>query len=207
VSNWHARSLVAVLAAVLAAIAWVTSAFAATSWTVRPGGPISMKSGTYTLKDTLTGTTIICASSSLSGTIKSGSGHSGTGIGSIATVSISYCGNLGMYTLTPGDLPWHLNTKSYNPATGVVTGSLSHIHLTLAAPNCHAGIDGTSGGASDGIVTFTYANSTAKLKALTTGGNLHFYNVHGCAGLVRNSDPATVSATFPVAPKQAITSP
>jgi hypothetical protein len=56
-------------------------------------------------------------------------------------------------------------------------------------------------------VKFSYTDSTAKLKALTTSGNLHFHNVNGCAGLVRNNDPATLSATFATSPKQAITSP
>lgn len=48
---------------------------------------------------------------------------------------------------------------------------------------------------------------TGHLKLLTTGGNLHFYRVRGCAGLLGSGDPATLSATFAVSPKQAITSP
>jgi hypothetical protein len=45
------------------------------------------------------------------------------------------------------------------------------------------------------------------LKPLATGGNLHFYSVSGCLGLFINGDPVTLSATFTVSPKQAITSP
>lgn len=206
-SKWHAPTLAAVLAAVLVAITGVTSAFAATTWTVRPGGTISLTSGLFTVTDVPTGAMIVCASSSLSGTLPSGSGHPGTGIGSLTAGRIRYCGNLGMFTLTAGDLPWHLNFTSYNATARTVTGSISHLHIGVFKPDCHALVDGTSGTAGDGIVRFTYTNSTAKLKALTTGGNLHFYNVQGCAGLFRNSDPATVSATFPVSPKQVITSP
>ena len=42
---------------------------------------------------------------------------------------------------------------------------------------------------------------------LTTGGNLHAYNVSGCAGILSNGDPVTISATFTLSPKQTITSP
>ena len=206
-SKRHARSLVAFLAAALAAIVGVTSASAATTWTVRPGGTISLTSGLFTVKDIPTGSMILCVSSALSGSLKSGSGHSGTGIGSITTVSIHYCGNLGMFTLTPGDLPWRLNFTSYNATTRTVTGSISHIHVNISNPGCSAAVDGTSGTAGNGTVKFTYTDGTAKLKVLTAGGNLHFRNVSGCAGVVRNGDPATLSATFTVSPKQVITSP
>lgn len=206
-SKRHARSLIAVLAAALTATAGVTSAFAATTWTVRPGGTISATSGLFTLKDVPTGSTITCVSSTLSGTLKSGSGHPGSGIGSIATVRIRNCGNLGMFTLTPGNLPWRLNFTSYNATTRTATGSISHVHVNISTPACSAAVGGIIGTPGNGTVKFTYTDSTGKLKVLTTGGNLHFRNVNGCAGLVRNGDPATLSATFAVSPRQAITSP
>ena len=205
----HARSLAAVLAAAFVAITGVTSAFAATTWTVRPGGAISLTSGVFSVKDPPTGTVISCVSSSVSGTLGSGSGQPGTGIGSIMAAGFMTCfgpGPLG-WTFTAGELPWRLNFTSYNAATRTVTGSVSHIHIGISGSACRAVVDGTSGTAGDGIVRFSYANGTATLKALTTGGNLHFYNIRGCAGLFRNSDPATVSAAFAVRPRQAITSP
>jgi hypothetical protein len=92
----------------------------------------------------------------------------------------------------------------------VVTGHVGHVRFHLNAVSgpvgCHAVIDGTSGTASDGIVEFTYTDRTAVLKTLTTGGNLHHYNVSGCDGLFRNGAPVTLSAAFTVSPKQAITS-
>ena len=43
---------------------------------------------------------------------------------------------------------------------------------------------------------------------LTTGGNLHVWNVSsGCAGLINSGDPTTFSGTYTVTPKQTITSP
>ena len=51
------------------------------------------------------------------------------------------------------------------------------------------------------------ADSAAVLTTLTTGGNLHVYDVTGCAGLFNDNDPLTISGTFPMSPKQAIISP
>ena len=206
-SRQHARGLAAFLAAALAVVAGVTGASAATTWTVRPGGTISLTSGLFTVKDVPTGSTLICASSALGGSLQSGGGHPGTGIGAIRTVGIHECGNLGMFTLTPGDLPWHVNFTSYDATTRTVTGSIGHVHVHVSGAQCSAVVDGTSDTAGNGIVKFTYTDSTATLKVLTTGGNLHYYNVNGCAGLVRNGDPATLSTKFAVGPKQAITSP
>lgn len=209
VSKRCARILFAIAAAVLAAVLGVTSALAATTWTVRPGGSISLKSATLVLTDAKTHSNIVCASSRLSGRLKSGSGLSGSGIGSITAGSFTTCNNsLGpTFTLTMTDLPWPVNFTSYNASKGVATGSFSHIQIKVMGPSCAAVIDGTSGTASDGIVKLTYTSSTAKLKPLATGGNLHFYNVSGCYGLLINGDPVTLSATFTVSPKQAITSP
>ena len=69
-------------------------------------------------------------------------------------------------------------------------------------------IDGTSAAVSDGTATFRYTDSTGRLRVLTTGGNLHIYDVsEGCLGLWNDGDTATLSTTYAVSPKQAITSP
>jgi hypothetical protein len=55
---------------------------------------------------------------------------------------------------------------------------------------------------------FRYGDGAGRLKVLTAGGNLHRYDVSsGCLGLVNSGDPGTLSVTYPVSPKQAITSP
>jgi hypothetical protein len=201
--------LATVAAAVLVAMLGVTTASGATTWTVRPGGPVSMKSGRFTLTDTTTGAALSCRSSALSGTLKGGSGLPGSGIGSISTVGFTQCitPNGPGFTLQVRGLPWHLNFSSYSAATGVAAGSLSHVKIKLVVPDCTAVIDGTSGSASDGIANVSYTNSTGVLQARTTGGNLHFYNVRGCAGLIRTGDSAAISAKFSVSPRQVITSP
>lgn len=200
--------LFAVPVAMLAAVLGATTVLAAVTWTVRPGGPVSMKSGKLILTDTATGAALTCPSTALSGTLKSGSGLPGTGIGSVTAASIALCGSLGSFTVTVTGLPWHVNLTSYNATNRVVTGRLSHVQLHLKgnAFSCHAVIDGTAATADDGIVKFSYADGTGRLKLLTTGGDLHFY-VRSCAGLIVSGDPATLSATFTMSPAQTITSP
>jgi hypothetical protein len=101
-----------------------------------------------------------------------------------------------------------VNLSSYNTATGVVTGAVSHLQIMLSANGCTAVIDGKSGTASDGWVPFTYTDSTGQLTVLATSGNLHVWNVSpGCLGLVNSGDRATLGGAFTVSPKQAITSP
>jgi hypothetical protein len=53
-----------------------------------------------------------------------------------------------------------------------------------------------------GVVVLTAA------AALTAGGgNLHWYHVHRCAGIINNGDAATISASYAISPRQVITSP
>ena len=208
-SKRRARSLLAFPIAVLTALLGVTTVLAATTWTVRPGGPVSMKSGRFILTDTATGAALTCPPSALSGTLKSGSGLPGAGIGSITAVHSIFCPTpLGpSYTLRARDLPWRLNMFSYNATTGVGTGSLSHLQIAFSGTACTAVIDGTSSAASDGMVKVRYTNSTGRLRTRTTGGNLHFYNVRGCAGFFNSGDSATISAIYTMSPVQAITRP
>ena len=184
-------------------------AFAATTWTVSPGGAVMAKSGTTTLKDTTNGNFQTCKSSSTSATLKTGSGLQGTGLGSITALSFKTCtGPLGVtFTVTSNDLPWHLNAVSYDSSTGVTTGTITHIDATLSGPSCSADVDGTSADSHTGKVKVHYTNSTGKLKVLTTGGNLHFYDVIGCGflGGINNGDAFTFNPTYTVTPKQTIT--
>jgi hypothetical protein len=218
-SNRYARILAAGGAAALVAALGVPAALAAPTlktWTVAPGGSAQATSGKITLEDTTTGSELPCSSSTASGTLKSGSGLAGTGIGKITSVTFKGPGSGGacagpgglLFTLRAGGLPWHVNLFSYGAAKGVARGTLTHIHLTMSGNGCTAMIDGTATTADDGRVTFGYTDSTGQLKLLTTNSTLHFYDVSaGCLGLVNSGDPATLSTIYPVSPKQAITSP
>jgi hypothetical protein len=193
---------VAVVATV--AVLGAGPAFAAT-WTVTPGGSVSGSAGTTTLKDSTTGTTISCSSSTATGTLKSGSGLTNP-IGSIAGISFSNCtGPLGLAFTASVTGPLPLNANSYS--SGVTSGTITHIHGTVSSSGCSAVIDGTSGTADNGTVNATFTNSTSQLKVLTTGSTLHIYNVSGCFGLISNGDGATFSGTYNITPKQTVTSP
>jgi len=219
-SNRHARILiaggapvlVAALGAALVAALGVTTAWAAattTTWTIQPGGAIKATSTRFTFTDTTTGTVTVCRSSAASGTLKSGTGLPGSHAGSLSAVSILTCSGAAgpQYTLQPGGLPWHVNFSSYNAAKGVAKGTVSHLHIAVNGTGCTATIDGTGATADDGQVAFKYTDSSGQLKVLTTGGDLHFYDVTGCLGIFDSGDPATLSAAYTVTPKQAITSP
>jgi hypothetical protein len=180
-----------------------TAAVAAGTWSVSPGGTVAAHASTTVLKDTKTGTTVTCTSSSLDGTLKSGSGLSGSQIGSITGGAVSNCGGPeGLVIIVKLlDLPWHFNLKSYS--AGVSHGTISHIEISVSTTDCSFVVDGTAGGASDGIVDFTYTNSTHKLQ--TSGGDLHIYDVSGCFGLVGDGDPAEITADYTLSPAQTIT--
>jgi hypothetical protein len=198
------------VAAALAIGLSAASAVAATTWTVKPGSVINAKSGTTILKDTTTGTTLTCTSSAANTTLRSGSGLPGTAIGSVTAISFTGCtGPLHLaFTVTASALPWHINAASFNSATGTTTGTLTGIHASMSGAGCTAVVDGTSATAHNGTVTITYTNSTHTLKVLTTGGNLHIYNVSsGCAGAIHSGDRATQSAAYAISPAQTITSP
>ena len=179
----------------------------ATTWTVRPGGSITAAATKATLTDTTTGVPLRCSPARMSGTLKTGSGLPGTGVGAITTAAFQCAGPVGWPNLTTRGLPWRLTLVSYDAGTGVSRGTLGHLKFVLTGPACTAVVNGTNGTAADGVVAVRYANATGKLKILPGGGNLHWWHVSGCAGLVGNGDPATLSAAFAVSPPQTITSP
>jgi hypothetical protein len=197
--------------AVAAAIGLGTTAAMASNiaatWSVSPGGSFSF-SGSGQVKDATTGTVAKCTSIKLSGTLKSGHGLSGSGLGTIKTASFTGCTVATLaVTVTTHGLPWKENATSFNATTGVTTGNISGIDLVATAPGCSATLDGTGAGANNGKTKITYTNSTGKIKLLGTGGNLHSYAVSGCFGLVNNGDAQHASGTETVTPKQTITSP
>jgi hypothetical protein len=212
-SNRYARILAVGAAAVLVATLDGPAALAAvtaSTWTVQPGGAINATAGSLTLMDTKDGVSDTCVSLRMSGTLKAGSGLPGSGIGSIGKLAYNGCGHIGSPDLAFRSLPWHLNLASYDAATGVSRGTISHLKITFVAyPNisCHAVVNGTSSSTPDGMVAVTYASQTGTLTILRHGGTLHWHHIRGCAGLIRDGDTATLSATFTVSPHQDITSP
>jgi hypothetical protein len=195
----------AATAATIGVTAGVALAVAIT-FTITPGGAITAKAGTTTLTDTKTGSVLTCKSSSSSGTLKKGSGISGSDLGSITKLTFSGCtGPLGLtFTVADKHFPWTLGGTSYK--NGVTTGSISGIEAQLTGSGCSAFVAGTTA-TTPGKVNVTYSNSTGKLSVLTTGGTLHVWKVNGCAGLINSGDSTTFKGVYTVTPKQKITSP
>ena len=185
-----------------------TSALAATAttWSVHPGGAITGTAGTTVIKDTTSGTTATCTSAGLTGTLKSGTGLAGAGLGTVTSMSFNSCTAAGQtISISTGTVAFSLNALTYT--SGVTHGTISKIHISVSSSVCSFVIDGTSGTANNGHVKITYTNSTHKLKILAAGNNLHVYNVSGCFGLISNGDRGTITSTFAVSPAQTITSP
>jgi hypothetical protein len=199
-----ARLLIAA-GAVAMTIAAANSPGAATGWTVSPGGSFTGRAGATELADTTTGNAaIFCASSSSRGTLKSGSGLAGTGIGSIKAMSFQG----GCFTLTAGLLPWKINARTYQPTAGVTAGTITGVHLRFTDPTfCDFSADGTGAAAGNGTVRFRYVNGTGRLQILRTGSTLHIYSVKGCGGAFHDGDTAALSSISMITPVQTITGP
>ncbi len=199
----------AVAAVTLGLSAPPATAAASATWSISPGGTTTAKSGTVALKDTALGTALTCTSSSSSITLKKGHGLPGAGIGSLTKLSFTNCaGVLGIvYKVTFKALPYKLNALSYSARTGTTTGTITGIEAMISAVNCRATVDGTAAGQHNGKVAMTYVNSTHTLTVLTSGGNLHYYNVESCFGLMKSGDSASLSFASHLSPAQQITSP
>jgi hypothetical protein len=180
-----------------------TSALAATTWSVSPGGTISGKAGTTTVKDTTSNLTVTCTSSTLAGTLKKGTGLAGAGIGKVTSLNFSNCTVDGLtLNISSGTVAWKLNASSFS--SGVTHGTITGIHFAISSSACSAVIDGTGAATHNGKVKITYTNSTGKLKVLAAGDNLHVYKVNGCLGAISNGDAGTISGTYTLTPKQTI---
>ena len=179
----------------------------AITFSITPGGKITAKAGTTTLKDVNTGAVLSCTSSSSTATLKSGHGISGTNLGSITALSFSNCTGVGLtFTVANSGFPWTLQGTAFNATSGVTTGNITGIKSHLSGPGCSADVRGATA-TSTGKVKVTYTNSTHKLKVLPSGGTLHVFNVSGCAGLINNGDATQFTGTYVVSPAQKITSP
>lgn len=205
-----AASLTAVTALLVISPA-ITSSFAVTArtWTVTPGGNAVATSGVITLTDTKTGKAGTCTSSKVSGKLKAGSGLPGNAIGAVTAAAFRTCTGPASvpFAVTASDLPWHVNLSSYDPATGVVRGTVSHIRVIVSGNSCSAVVNGTNTTTADGVVSAAYTDGAGSLKFLAAGGNLHFWHVKGCAPLLNSGDPATFTAVYTITPRQVITSP
>jgi hypothetical protein len=180
-----------------------------TTWTVTPGGPITLTSSSVVLRDNATGAALSCTGSSGSGGLNGGTSPNSI-LGTITALSFSGCtGPQGQaFTITMNRLPFYIGAKTYNATTGLTSGIIYRVGGELSGPGCTASLEGP-----DAIHTarprFTYRNSSGKLKLPGTGA-VQITNVTGCAGLFNSGatpDPASLIGAYTVSPRQTITSP
>jgi hypothetical protein len=201
----HAR-IAAILLTGTAVLALASSATplatASSTWTVTPGGSSTGTTNSFGLADGGTGGGITCPDDGAFVWHHPGPNPSG-----FLTGLILACTGPQRPDLHPAANACLGGERHLLAGTGVTIRTITGIHATVSGTGCNATVDGTSPGADNGQVSYTYTNSTGKLAIVTTGGNLHVYNVSGCTGLFRSGDTATFSASYTLSPKQTITSP
>jgi hypothetical protein len=204
------KALVMSAAAASVIVLAAAPALAAT-WTVKPGGSFTGTATKAVVTDSTKGLSVTCTGATATGSLKSGSGLVGTGIGTVTSLAFSGCavGSITVSVTLTGTMP--LNATAYNSTKKVATIFITKIHgsFTVSAISCSATIDGTGATAHNGKVKTKFSNGTDTLKALATGGNLHLYNVSsGCSAAgVANGDAVNWTAGYKLSPKQTITSP
>jgi hypothetical protein len=173
------------------------------SWTVSPGGVVDATAGVTVLTDVNTGVQLTCDSSSLTdATLVTGATGSPAQLGTLPAGSVGFQNCSGPFGLTfdvthVGD--WALNGVTYDPATGVTTGTLTGIQANLSGFACSASVTGSVDG--------TYNNATGVLTVLPNP-TLTIASVDpndNCFGLINTGDSATFDGAYTVAPGQTIT--
>src|ERR1700730_5731629 len=102
-------------------------------------------------------------------------------------------------------IPDKTGTRAGNPLPTICNSSIK------ATLKTGSGLSGSVGCITS--ATFTNCrwvlgvNKTRELTFPGSGGNLHYYQDNGCAGLVASGDQANLHATYTVSPAQEITSP
>lgn len=170
---------------------------ATATWTIHPGGSFSGTASDPVLKDLNTGSTFTCATVTLPGTFRSGTGQANP-IGKITDDTWTGCTGPGgvRIGMTDGNsVPWHMNAYTYTASTGKTHGTMS-IGVGPANGACTAGFIGA--------VNWAYTNSTHVLKIT---GRLDVKVAICPVGWVKPGDEVTVTASAPISPAMTITSP
>jgi len=194
----------------LAVGTFAATATTATTWTIKPGKAVTGTAGKTLVTDTKTGIQMTCTSSSVGGTLKSGTGRTNP-LGKITAAAYNSCTVIGVgagiTTSASSTNPWVLRGRTY--ASGVTHGSIRNVatsfSITCPLGTCTGNVAGANA-TTPGQVAVTYKNVNGSL--IMGGGNLHAWNVTGqCLGDINTGDPITVVGTYILSPRQTITSP
>jgi hypothetical protein len=172
------------------------------SWTVSPGGTINATAGTTVLTDQNTQVQLTCDSSSVTnGTLETSGTGSPAQLGTLPEGSVGFQNCSGPFGLTfdvthIGD--WALNGATFDPDTGITTGTLTNITANLSGFACNATVTGT--------VNVTYDNNSGVLTVLPDP-TLTVSSVdpaNDCFGLIATGDTSTFDGAYTVSPSQTI---
>ena len=207
-----------------------TSAAAATgTWTVSPGGswtaPLS-GGATFVIQDGVTGTTVTCVSSVLTGTFTAGSGQSGN-LGPVTSVSPGTCTGPGgsAYTVATNASsadPWLVAAVAYTASSGVTNGDLAiasasgtGVAITLTGPGCTVVLGGTT--TLHAYLIFDYQNGNGRLAIpyhtyrptirIVSSTCSSWHATDGARVYTSPVFPGSLPGGFALSPSQTITSP
>lgn len=181
--NTLARRAAVVLAAGTAALGMTVSSASAgvqAPWTVTPSGPYSATASSPTLSVPLA--TLICTSSTATGSLTSGTAPV---IGTIGTITFTGCNLAGLsFTVTMNVTPWTINGLS--KSGDIVTGNVSNVSAKISGIGCTATFAGTVNGSYNNTTWILGLNGTGTLKA--TAAN--------CLGLINVNDAAAFTGNY-----------
>jgi hypothetical protein len=197
-----------VMSAATAAVVGLAAApaFAASNWSVSPGGATAGKASSATINDVTASQSLTCTGSATKGTLKTGKGLSGKGIGTVTSISFKGCMVLGQSVSATIKGKMALNAVKYNASKKTVSMTITKIHGTISVPgfSCSATVDGpTSATAHNGMVTATFSNSKDTLTVLASGSNLTIWN--DTCPVIANGDKVNFTAAYKLTPAQKIT--
>jgi len=182
-------------------------AFAASTWTVKPGGAVTGTAGKTTVTDATKKLSVTCTSSTIKASLRSGKGLPGAGLGTVSSMAFNNCAGGALSVTITGTMP--LNGVSFS--AGVSSMTITKIHGTItvsAVPGCSATIDGTGATAKNGMVKAKFSNTANTLTVSAAGGNLHIYNPSSaCGTTISNKDAVNFAGAYKFNTKQTITSP
>ncbi|AYL40379.1 hypothetical protein CNQ36_33760 (plasmid) [Streptomyces fungicidicus] len=161
-----------------------------TSWTANPN-PAAI-SGVNSGPTSLTaGVPLVCTQSSLQGSMFSAVGNPAT-VATLGTLTFgsttSPCQSvLGGATFTP-TAPWRFVAQDHNPATGVTTGYLEGVQLSVAVSFCRF--------TTAGKASATYRSSTGVFSVNSVPGELAVTGALGCGTTITTSTLPVLKGNF-----------
>jgi hypothetical protein len=184
----------------------VGPALAATHLTVKVsgGGSYRATAGKTVLTDN--GVSVTCTGSKASGKISSGThrGNAPLKVGTAAKLSFTKCsGPLGSVTTKIKSTPYSVKANSKTSRAGNTDALITGTNVSVSMTGCSFKVTGSSPGYFSNKKHTLNMTSKLPVKEITKGksAELTVSGVVGCAGLVKNGDHPTFTATYKVSLK------